>query len=63
MNTTSTDLDALLGTADPVLSEVSWLAWNAWALALKTDASNELLSALLKASHAAVEAASASCKF
>jgi hypothetical protein len=60
MNTTSTDLDALLGTGDPVLSEVSWLAWNAWALAVKNDAPNELVSALLKASHAAVEAASAS---
>jgi hypothetical protein len=59
--TTASDLDAILGSSDPALAEVSWLAWKAWSVALENDASPELLAVLLKASHAAVEASSASC--
>ena len=57
----ASDLDALLGSADPALSEISWLAHQAWRVAFENDASPELVAVLLKASHAAVEASSASC--
>ncbi len=61
--TTTEELNELMGTPDPVLSEVASLAWDAWAQSFKTDASDELRSILLKASHAAIEACGASCKF
>lgn len=61
--TTNEQLDELLGTTDPVLSEISRLAWKAWALSFETETSNELRSILKKASRAAVEACSASYKF